>query len=154
MKRHENLYSAIILFAAALVVLVIGLVVHLVVLKPLISPDNTVIEMFILRFLPCVMYIIAAFFLIMGAYSLANEIMIEKGENVIAKVTGVKEYFSGKGKEVVHYNLFCEWKDPSSKKTYKYKKVNIPTDPSSKVSDGKVVVRINKKDPRQYFVDL
>lgn len=154
MKRHENLYSAILSFVGAAIFLAAGLIVHFLVVKPLISDDNTAFETLMLTLAPSILYVFAALFLIWGAYALANDIMIEKGENVIAKVTGVKEYLVGKGSGDVHYNLFCEWKDPANGKVYKYKKTNITENPSEKVSDGKVVVRINKKDPRQYFVDL
>lgn len=154
MKRHENLYSAILSFAGAALFLAAALIVHLVVVKPLINDSNTAAETLILSLAPSILYIFAAFFLISGIYALVNDIMIEKGENVIAKVTGVKEYFVGSGTKDVHYNLFCEWKDPKNGKVYKYKKTNLPENPSERVSDGKVVVRINKKDPRQYFVDL
>ncbi|MGN0696076.1 MAG: hypothetical protein ACI4J5_04830 [Oscillospiraceae bacterium] len=154
MKRHENLYSAILSFVGAALFLAAALIVHFVVIKPLISDDNTAFETLILSLAPSILYIFAAFFLIWGIYALVNDIMIEKGENVMAKVTGVKEYFIGSGTKDVHYNLFCEWKDPKSGRVYKYKKTNLPSDPSEKVSDGKVIVRINKKDPRQYFVDL
>lgn len=154
MKRHEYLKSAIILFAAAAVFAAAGLIIQFAVLKPLLHENNTALENLILNFIPGILYIFALFFVIMGAYSLINERSIEKGENILAKVTGVKEYFIGKDNETVHYNLFCQWKDPNTKKVYKYALKNIPFDPSSKVSDGKVVVRISKKDPRQYFIDL
>ncbi len=154
MKRHENLYSAILSFAGAALFLAAALIIHFVVVKPLITDNNTAAETLILSLAPSILYIFAAFFLISGIYALVNDIMIEKGENVIAKVTGVKEYFVGSGTKDVHYNLFCEWKDPKNGKVYKYKKTNLPENPSDRVSDGKVVVRINKKDPRQYFVDL
>lgn len=154
MKRHENLYSAILSFAGAALFLAAALIIHFVVVKPLITDNNTAAETLILSLAPSILYIFAAFFLISGIYALVNDIMIEKGENVIAKVTGVKEYFVGSGTKDVHYNLFCEWKDPKNGKVYKYKKTNLTENPSDRVSDGKVVVRINKKDPRQYFVDL
>lgn len=154
MKRHENLYSAILSFVGAALFLAAALIVHFVVVKPLFSDDNTAFETLMLSMAPSILYIFAAFFLISGIYALINDILIEKGENVIAKVTGVKEYFIGTGTQEIHYNLFCEWKDPKNGKVYKYKKTNMPENPSEKVSDGKVVVRINKKDPRQYFVDL
>lgn len=154
MKRHENLYSAILSFVGAALFLAAALIVHFVVIKPLINDGNTAAETLILSLAPSILYIFAAFFFISGIYALLNDIMIEKGENVIAKVTGVKEYFVGSGTKDVHYNLFCEWKDPKNGKVYKYKKTNMPENPSERVSDGKVVVRINKKDPRQYFVDL
>lgn len=154
MKRHENLYSAILSFSGGALFLAAGLIVHFLVVKPLISDDNAPFETLMLTLAPSVLYIFAAFFIISGIYALINDIMIEKGENVIAKVTGVKEYFVGSGTKDVHYNLFCEWKNPENGKIYKYKKTNMIDDPSEKVSDGKVVVRISKKDPRQYFVDL
>lgn len=154
MKRHEYLKSAIILFVAAVIFAAAGLIIRFIVLKPLLSDDNTALENLILNFIPGILYIFSLFFVIMGIYSVVNERSIEKGENILAKVTGVKEYFIGSDNKTVHYNLFCQWKDPETKKVYKYTMKNIPYDPSSKVSDGKVVVRISKKDPRQYFIDL
>lgn len=154
MKRHEYLKSAVILFVAAVVFAVMGVVVHIVFLKPLMGDDNSALENLILNFIPGILYIFALFFIIMGVYAVVNDRMIEKGENVLASVTGVKEYFVGKGNDDIHYNLFCQWKDPATKKVYKYSMKNIPYDPSPKLTDGKVVVRISKKDPKQYFIDL
>lgn len=154
MKRHENLYSAIIAFVVSVLFIASGLIVHFVVLKPLVDDTNTLFENFVFRFAPIVLYVASAFFLIAGTYALFNDIMIEKGDVIIADVTGVKEYFYGKGSENIHYNVFAKWKNPADGKVYKYKMKNIPYNPEKKLSDKKVCVKINKKDPRQYYIML
>ena len=154
MKRHENLKSAIIAFCAALLFLAAGLVVNFVLIKPLISEDNSALELLIYRFTPLLLFIAAAMFAIAGGYALANEIMIEKGDEIVADVTGIKEYFFGKDSNSVHYNLFAEWKCPANGKVYKYQLKNLPSNPQQKVPDNKVTVKISKSDPRQYSIML
>lgn len=154
MKRHENLKSAIIAFCAALLFLAAGLIVNFVLIRPLISSDSSSLELFIYRFAPMLLFLAAALFAIAGGYALANEIMIEKGDEIIADVTGIKEYFVGKGANAVHYNLFAEWKCPANGRVYKYQMKNLPGNPQQKVPDNKVTVKISKSDPRQYFIML
>lgn len=154
MKRHEYLYSAIFAVIGALIFLVGAIVLQKIVIAPYITDTNTPIENFIYGFLPTMLYVFAAFFFISGIYALINEILIEKGENVIAKVTNVQESYVGKRTETIHYNVFCEWKNPKNQKIYKYKAKNLKQNPAPKLTDGKVVVRICKSDPRQYYVDL
>lgn len=154
MKRHENLHSAILSFVVAVIFLVAGLVVNFVVIKPLIADDNTPLENFIFTMLPALLYLAAALFLITGGYALANDIMIEKGETITADLTSINEYFVGRGTSGVHYNVFCEWKNPANGKKYKFRAKNLPTNPKQKFADGKVLVKINKSDPRQYYIIL
>ncbi len=154
MKRHEYLRSAILALVGAVIFLAAAILVQTLVIKPLIADDNTPLENLLFKLIPMALYIFAGLFFIAAVYAAINEAMIEKGENVIAKVTGIKEYLVGKGTGNVHYNVFCEWRDPKTNKLYKYRAKNLPTNPEQRLSDKKVVVRINPKDPRQYFVDI
>lgn len=154
MKRHEYLYSAITAIVGASLFLAAAIILQKIVIAPYIKDSNTAVENFFYGFLPTMLYVFSALFYISGIYAAVIEILIEKGENIIAKVTNIQESYVGKKTELVHYNVFCEWKNPKNQKIYKYKAKNLKQNPAPKLTDGKVVVRICKSDPRQYYVDI
>ena len=149
MKRHENLYSAIAAFAAAVGFLVFGIVVN-ILLSPFL--DKADIGYFVFRMVPLSLMAVAVVFAIIGAYSLINERRVENGEAIEATVTGVNEYFVGKTTEIVHYNVYCEAVINGRK--YRFSKKNIEYDPSSQLKSGKVFVKIDPKNPMQYYIML
>lgn len=154
MKRHEYLHSAIAAFAAAVVFLAGALIVKFVVLRALIDDSSTGFELFVYNIIPAVLFLIAALFVIAGAYAMYNEIEIEHGKDVEAKITGIKEYFYGKSTTDVHYNLFCEWKCPDNGHTYRYTLKNLPKNPKQRFPDNKITIRVSKKDPRLHFINF
>ena len=149
MKRHENLYTAIIGFAAAVIFIGIGLIVS-ILLAPYL--DDEVATYLFFRIIPLAFYCIAAVFFFFGILAFINERRVENGEVIEAKITGIKEYFVGKGTEDVHYNLFAEYTIDGKK--YRFLKKNMEYDPSKNLPNGVVDVKINPKDPRQYYIML
>ena len=151
MKRHEYLQSAILSFVTGALFAIAGLLLHIIVIKPFIevNPDAVVMNL-----IPAVLYALGLVFVVIGGYSLSNEISIEHGEDVVAKITGIKEYFYGKSNTDIHYNLFCQWKCPDNGRTYKYMVKNIPTNPQKRFPDNKIVIRVSKKDPRLHYIEL
>ena len=133
MKRHEYLYSALAAFGAALVFIVFGSVV-LHVLNPYL--DAAEIGFMFFKMIPIAFIAIGAVFAVIGAYALVNERMIENGEVIEA--------------EIVHYNLFCEAVINGRK--YRFSKKNLETNPKEQFAGGYVPVKINPKNPMQYFI--
>ena len=153
MKRHEYRNSAILAFAAAALFAIAGLVIHIVVIRPMITEDSSGFETLLFNAIPTALYTLGLMFAIIGAFSMANEISIEKGEDIVADITGIKEYFYGKGTDV-HYNLFCQWKCPYNGRMYRYMVKNIPYNPESRFPDKKINMRVSRNNPRLHFIDF
>lgn len=149
MKRHENLNSAILSFASAVVFAGVGVIIS-ILLAPYI--DGEEVAYLFIRMLPLAFYCIGAVFAVFGIMALVNERAVENGEVIEAKITGINEYFVGKGTEDVHYNLFAEYTVNGRK--YRFTKKNMDYNPSKNLPNGLVQVKINPKDPRQYYVML
>ena len=147
MKRHEYLYSALAAFGAAFVFIVFGSVV-LHVLNPYL--DAAEIGFMFFKMIPIAFIAIGAVFAVIGAYALVNERMIENGEVIEAEITGINEFFVGQTTEIVHYNLFCEAVINGRK--YRFSKKNLETNPKEQFAGGYVPVKINPKNPMQYFI--
>ena len=151
MKRHEYLRSAILSFITAALIIIAGIVLHLAVIKPFVEREP---DAFVLNLIPSAIYAIGLMFVIIGSYALYNEYSLEHGEDIVAKITGIKEYFYGKSNTDIHYNLFCQWKCPSNGRTYRYMVKNLPTNPQNRFPDNKITVRISRKDPRLHYIEL
>lgn len=149
MRRHENLRLAAVSFSAALVFIVFGSVVaHL--LNPFL--DGADIGYMLFKMLPLSFIAIGAVFGVYGIYCVINDMLIEKGEVIKAEITGINEFFVGQATEIVHYNLFCEAVINGRK--YRFSKKDIEENPKDKFKDGFVPVRINPKNPMQYYIDF
>lgn len=149
MKRHENLYSAIVAFVSGVLFLVFGIVVF-VILQPFI--EDAAAGMKVFNLIPMTLFAIAAILVIIGVYSLINDYLIEHGKAIEATVTGISEFFTGEGTEDVSYNLFCEAVVNGRKYRFSKKKLDLKANPL-KVGDS-VPVKINPKNPMQYYIML
>ena len=153
MKRHEYLHSAILAFVSGALFALAGCLLQFIVLKEIIE-DSDGYGKILFTAVPMSLYAVGAVFVIIGLMSLANEIEIERGDDVVAEITGIKEYFYGKGTSQVHYNLFCQWRCPTNGRMYRYMVKNIPTNPKDRFPDKKIRIRVSRKNPRLHFIDF
>ena len=147
MKRHENLRLAIAAFAAALLFIAFGSIVAYL-LDPYL--DGADIGYLLFKMLPISFIAIGAVFAVYGIYCVINDRLIENGEVIQAEITGINEFFVGKATEIVHYNVFCEAVINGRK--YRFSKKNIAENPKDRFKDGHIPVKINPKNPRQYYI--
>lgn len=147
LKRHEYLKSAIVAFIAAAVFIAAGVGVS-IVLSPMISDGDLAMKVFL--FVPLCMVAFGAFLAMVGVYGAVNDWQIENGVVIEAQVTGLTEFFVGSGTSDVRYNIFCEAVIDGRK--YRFSRKGLSKELKESIKEKKVSVKINPKDPRQYYI--